>query len=221
MTAGQHDIFAGIAIHIAGLVPRGGDSLEEIQFGLRQLLQVIGLHGDALDGRLVGEGRGNLEGIGGLTRMTCLIVLRHILIHDDTTPVHRGHRITAERMHSEVEGLTHGSTLVEIHILAGQHSLRGHEVGIHALPATRQGAAMEDTLDAVAVGIEEDILVELHRLLLVATKEIDLDTLHADALEPGHLALTCHAGVQTVAWRLRRIVLEAVGVIPQHQRHAF
>ena len=76
---------------------------------------------------------------------------------------------------------------------------------------------MEDTLDAIAIGIEEDILVELHRLLLVAAKEVHLDALYANALQPGHLTITCDAVVQTVARRLRRIVLVTIAVVPQHQ----
>ena len=79
---------------------------------------------------------------------------------------------------------------------------------------------MEDTLDAVAVGIEEDILVKLHRFLLVAGKEIHLDALHAYALQPGHLAVAGDAVIHDVAWCLRRIVPGSVRVVPQHQRNA-
>ena len=34
---------------------------------------------------------------------------------------------------------------------------------------------MEDHLDAEVVGVSEDVLIELHHLLLVATEEVYLD----------------------------------------------
>ena len=45
---------------------------------------------------------------------------------------------------------------------------------------------MEDDQNAKVVGIAEDVFVELHHVLLVATKEIDLDASDADALHPCH-----------------------------------
>ena len=72
-------------------------------------------------------------------------------------------------------------------VLAGQHSLGGYIVGIHALPTTRQCTAMEDDLQAEIVGIAENILVELHHHLLVASEEIHLDAQDTILLHPFHL----------------------------------
>ena len=136
VAAGQDDIAAGVAVDVASLVPCGRNLLEEVKRHLRQFVEVVGLHGDTLHGGLVGEGRCNLEGIGGIALVAALVVLRHKLIHDDAAPVHRGHCVSAEGVHGEVERLTTGCSLVEIVVLAGQHGLAGYVVGIHAFPAT-------------------------------------------------------------------------------------
>ena len=77
---------------------------------------------------------------------------------------------------------------------------------------------MEDALYAVAVGIEEYVLIQFHGFLLVAAEEVYLDAPDADALQPCHLAVAGYAGAQTVARCLRRVVLKAVAVVPEHQR---
>ena len=41
---------------------------------------------------------------------------------------------------------------------------------------------MEDNLNTVTVGIDHNVFVKLKRLLLVASEEIDLDTLDANLL---------------------------------------
>ena len=76
---------------------------------------------------------------------------------------------------------------------------------------------MEDDLQAVAVGIGENVLVELHRLLLVSSKEVDLDTFDTDALHPLHLTFTGNGCVHAVSWALWGIIPETVGVIPEHE----
>ena len=68
---------------------------------------------------------------------------------------------------------------------------------------------MEDDLQAVTVGIIQDVLVELHGRLFVTSEEIHLNALHADALQPRHLLLSCGCRAQTLAGRLRGIVLVA------------
>ena len=153
--------------------------------------------------------------------MPTLIVLREILVHDDAAPVHGGCRIPTEGVQGEVERLTDGCPFIEEHVLTGKDGLGGHVVGVHALPSARDGTAMEDDLQTVSVGITEDILIETHGLLLVATEEVDLDALDADALHPCHLPFTGDAGIHAVAWSLGCVVPETVGVVPQHQMNTF
>ena len=125
--------------------------------------------------------------------MTALVVLREVLVHYHASPVHRAYSIAAEGMKRQVERLVNGGSLVEIDVLGSQHGLARHIVRIHLFPSARDGAAVEDALDAVAVGIIEDVLIQPHGLLLVARKEIDLDALHPDALHPGHILVAQYA----------------------------
>ena len=78
---------------------------------------------------------------------------------------------------------------------------------------------MEDYLQAIIVGIAEDILIELHRLLLVATEEIHLDACHANLLHPSHLLLAGDGIVHNLTRSLRSIILETVGIVPEHQAY--
>ena len=76
---------------------------------------------------------------------------------------------------------------------------------------------MEDYLYAVVVGVAQDVLIELHCLLLVSAEEIHLDTLHADALHPGHCFLALYGVAHDTARTLGSVIRMAVGVIPQQQ----
>ena len=214
MAAGQYDVTARIAVEEAGLVPRRGHGLQEVQFELGQFLKVVRLHGDALDGRLVDNGRCHLEDVGGIAAVTALVVAAQEAVHDGAAPVHRADGIAAEGVHRQFESLAAGVTLAEVDVLAGQYGLGSYVVGIHHLPAAGDGATVEDALYAVAVGVEEYVFVELHRRLLVAAEEVDLDALHAYRLHPRHLAVAGHGGRHTVAGRLRGVVLVAVRVVP-------
>ena len=103
-------------------------------------------------------------------------------------------------MDTAVACLGIAGALSEVQVLRGQHSLRGYIVGVHALPASGEGTAVEDALQAEVVGIAEDILVELHRRLFVTSEEVDLDAEDACLLHPGHL-LTTNTGTVHLAQR--------------------
>ena len=121
---------------------------------------------------------------------------------------------------SAFEALFVTVVLGEEKVFGSQRRLAGHIIGIHALPSARYGASMEDDLQAIAVGIGQDVLVEPHGLLLVAPEEVYLDARHADALEPFHLPLAGIRRREAVARSLRRVVPIAVGVVPQHEAYA-
>ena len=78
---------------------------------------------------------------------------------------------------------------------------------------------MEDDLKSIVIGIAEDILVELNRLLLVATEEINLYCLHTYLLHPRHVTLTGNRIAHNIARTLRCIVRRSIAVIPQHEAH--
>ena len=104
---GEDDVTAGIAVDEACLFPDGGKAVEEVQFELRQFVEVVRLEGDALHGGLHDESRGEFEDVGGLSGVTALVVLRDVLVEDDAAPVHRGCGIAAEGVEGEVEAFSH------------------------------------------------------------------------------------------------------------------
>ena len=78
---------------------------------------------------------------------------------------------------------------------------------------------MENHLYSVSVSITKDVLILLHCLLLVATKEVHLDALYSNALHPGHFSFASNSSIHAVTRSLRSIVSITVTVIPQHQVH--
>ena len=78
---------------------------------------------------------------------------------------------------------------------------------------------MEDNLNAIIIGIAEDVFILLHGMLLVTTEEIHLDTLDADALHPSHLLLSSNDVIHDATRSLRCIVCHTIGIIPKHQTY--
>ena len=115
--AGEDHVFAWIAIHEARFFPSGGDATQEIEFELRQFVEVIGLHGHTLYRGLHDDTCCHLEDIGRMTGMTALVILREEFVHDDASPVHRSRGIAAEGVEGEVKGLLDGCALVEEYVL--------------------------------------------------------------------------------------------------------
>ena len=131
-----------------------------------------------------------------------LVVLVIMLVERRTAKVHRAHGVADKGVDASILSLSIARTLSEVQVLRSQYSLRSHIVRIHALPTTRQRATMEDDLQTEVVGIGEDILVELHHGLLVATEEVDLDAQDAIFLHPCHLLAT---GSRLIHLALRRL----------------
>ena len=219
MATGNNGIFSRITGDELGLIPGCRNALQEINLVLRKLGEIVRIDGDTLDSCLVHDSRSHLENIGGITAMTTLVIFREILVHDGTTPIHRSHGVAAEWMHGQFESLLLGMIIREEYILRSQYCLARYIVRIHALPTSWQGAAMEDNLNAIIVGITQDVFILLHGMLLVATEEIYLDALDADALHPGHLLLAGHDVIHDATRALRCIVCHTIGIIPEHQTH--
>ena len=138
--------------------------------------------------------------------MTTLVVTTQIFVHNHTTPVDRSNGIATEWMESKIEWLMDSSSLAKEHILASQYSLRSYIVGEHTLPTAWQSTSVEDTLNAITISIYQDILIKLHGLLLVASKEVNLDALDTNLLQPLELTIASQRSIQTVAWSLWCIV---------------
>ena len=149
-----------------------------------------------------------------------LVICAITLIQRRTAKVHRSHGIADERMQTGIKRLRITGTLSEVQVLRCQHRLGSHEVRIHPLPAPGQRTAVEDHLDAEVIGVGQDILIQLHHLLLVAAEEVHLDAQDAVLLHPCHLLPSRSRLIHLAARSLRGIVPRAVRVIPQEQAYA-
>ena len=76
---------------------------------------------------------------------------------------------------------------------------------------------MEYNGKSVVVGIAEYVLIEAHRLLLVAAEEVDFYSCNAYLLEPFHLTLAGYRVVHYSARTLWSVVLCTVGIVPEHE----
>ena len=151
--------------------------------------------------------------------MTALIILMHVGIHHYTTPVGSTESVAREWMHGEFETFLASMMIRETYILRCEQSLRSNIVRIHALPTTWDCTTMEYNLQTVTVGIREDIFVELHHLLLIRAKEVDLDTCDIILLHPCHFLFASNRSVHTSARTLWSIIPIAIRVIPKHKLH--
>ena len=153
MTACQYNISAWISVDKTGLVPCCWHILEEVDLVLWQLGEVVWVNGYALYACLIYNGGCHLKHVGGVTAMTTLVVARHIAVHNGATPVHCGYRIAAEWVHGKLEAFLLCVVLQEVYVLRSKHSLARYKVGEHTLPASWQGASVEDNLQSVVVGV--------------------------------------------------------------------
>src|SRR5574344_1116657 len=108
-------------------------------------------------------------------------------------------------MHGEFEAFIDGVMLIEEGVLRCQHSFTCHIVWIHSLPTAGQCASMEYHLDTKVIGICQYVLIELHGVLLVASKEIHLYTLHTYAFQPSHLLASGEGSVHALLRGLWRV----------------
>ena len=120
-----------------------------------------------------------------------------------------------------MDGFPVALVLAEDKVLGCAHRLAAHVVRVHALPASRYGAAVENHHQPVVVRVAEYGFVERHRLLLVAAEEVHLDALHAYALEPAHLLLAGNGAAHYVGRALGDVVPPAAGGIPEEEVHVF
>ncbi len=104
-------------------------------------------------------------------------------------------------------------------VFARENSLACSEVRVHAVPSSREGAAVENHEKTVFIRIDEDVFIKLHGHLLVSAEEVNLDSAYADALHPCHLLAAVEVGVHPVLGALRRVGPIDVRVVPQIEVH--
>ncbi len=106
--------------------------------------------------------------------------------------------------------------LIEDEILRREDSLGAYVVGIHALPAARNGRTVEYYKQPIVGRIGEDLLIETHGLLLIAAEEIDLDAFDTDGLHPSHLLFADDGAIHAVDGSLNDVVPVAGRRIPEN-----
>ena len=112
------------------------------------------------------------------------------LVECRAAEVHGTHRVADERVKCRIVCLGIACTLSEVEIFRSENGFAGRIVGIHLFPSARQGASVENHKNPEVVGIGKDILIELHHVLLVTSKEVHLDAAYAHALHPRHFGTT-------------------------------
>ena len=173
-----------------------------------------------LDARLEENGGGKCKDVAGAANGAVLVVGIVEFVQRGAAKVHRADGVADEGVCAGIGGLGIAGALPEVQVLRGKHSLRGYVVGVHSFPTARQGATVEDTLNTELIGIGEDVLVELHHLLLVASEEVYLDAENAVLLHPRHLLAACAALVHLAYRCLRSVVPRAVAVVPEEDSYA-
>ena len=124
-------------------------------------------------------------------------------------------------MQTGIEGLVVTEMLLKDQVFRSQDSLATYIIGIHPLPTTWQGTAVEDNHQTMVISIAQHIFVKTHRFLLIASPEINLDTLHAQLLHPAHLLLANDRIIHLVCRALSYVVPVATGTIPQENIYFF
>ena len=221
--AGNDGIGTGLAVNVAGLVPYGGHPAQEVQGRCRRIFQIVGGEGKVLYRVLEYDGGGKGEGVGCAAHVAPYPALGigpavrrvHIPVEEGAAVLHTAHRVAAEGMEGGAQGLDVAVVLVEDEVLRGPHGLRSNVIGVHPLPAARQGAAVENHHQAVVGGIGQYVLVVAEGLLLVAGEEVHLYALDPYAAEPLHLLLAGDGLAHNVDGALLDVVPPAGAGIPE------
>ena len=84
------------------------------------------------------------------------------LVQGAAAEVHGRHGVADERVQRGAVGLAVAAVLAEVQVLAGDDGFCRCKIGIHPLPAARQGAAVEDALEATSLFIQQKIRLSLN-----------------------------------------------------------
>ena len=221
MPTGQDAIFSGITVEEHRFVPCSRHLFQEIEGQAGRVGQVVRRDGEILNRVLEQNGRGELEDVGRPARRPAIVRAVVAFVEECPAELHAAHGVANEGMEAGVEGLEVVEMLVEHEVFGGEHRFAADIVGVHPLPAAREGATVEDNHQAVVVGIAEDGFVEAHGLLFVSAKEIHLDTLHADFFQPFHFLFTHDGIVHAVRRALYDVVPIAAGAVPEEDIDVF
>ena len=155
-----------------------------------------------------------MKDISSTAGSSSVIVAIQPFVQKTTTEFHATHRIADKRMQTGIESLFITEVLAENHIFGGQYSLAAYIIRVHTFPSARDGATVEDYHQTVVVSITQNIFIQAHRFLLVATKEINFDSFHSKALQPFHFTFADNSIVHVIHRSLLNIIPIAGRAIP-------
>ena len=166
------------------------------------------------------DSSGECIDVAGLAYGAVLVVGVVELVEGGATEVHRADGVAYEGVYACVKRFGIAGALSEMKVLGCEDSLGCGVVGIHAFPSAWEGAAVEDDEQSEVVGIGENVLIELHHGLFVASEEIDLDAPYAVVVHPFHLLAADACVVHLADGCLWCVVPCAVAVVPEEEAHA-
>ena len=117
--AGNDSIAGRVAVDELCVTPLNGYAVEEVFLEEVQIVDYVRRYSHAVDAGLVGDGCGELKQSAGVAAVAALVVLAHVVVHDDSAPVETCHGIAGKRMHRQLESFGFGMVLVEHDVLAG------------------------------------------------------------------------------------------------------
>ena len=203
----HHHRLTGIAREQTGLVPDGRQGREELLhvMGLGQI--TLGTVGQMLQTTLEEHRQCQFMGMCSDMRMLRVAECARGIVH-------RTNHITGERQCGIVGSRLLGEGRHIIIPLGTIDALGTHQVGIGALPATRDGGTMEINQQMVLGSTLQQVDAIVHILLGIAREEVDLHASHTNLLAPGKLLLTVFGLVQTELRTGSTIYPTHRGVVP-------
>ncbi len=172
--AGEDDAFAWVAVDELRVIPKCGDVFHEG-------LDVLGHFGHTHRGFDVvldagGEEDGECEFESAGSAAFDFVV---DVVEADGGEIHGVEEVAGEGEHGGVGGLLVGVGLFEGDVFEAADGFHGHEVGVGALPAAREGGSVEVDHELELGGVGENVLVVVDEGLAVAAEEIDFDAFDA------------------------------------------
>ena len=206
MTASEDEILARVTLDKLHVVPCSRHFFHEIHSPRWSVGEVVRRESEVLHCTLVEYRCGDGKHVARLALVASVVALAVAFVQSAASEFHCCYRVAQHRMDSAESGLDVVLVLTEVEVLACTHCLRRYEVWEHSFPAAWQSASVEDDHQPVLVGVGKDVFVELHGLLLVASHEVNLQSLDASLLQPFHLLAALNDSVQFVFRSLRRVV---------------
>src|SRR5574344_232070 len=200
------DMFPGETVDQAGLVPGRGHFAEKVEVDSRSVFKVVGRNCEVLYRVLVDHCQCKFKRVCRAAGVAMHVVPGKMPVQEGAAIFHTSCRVSDEWVQAGACCLQIAVLLTENEVLGCEHRFAADIVGVHSLPAAGDGAAMEDHHQGVVVGIAEDVFIKAHCLLLVASEEVNLDSLDAYAFKPAHLLFPRYGLAHDIGRTLNNVV---------------